>query len=710
MIKIKSLVKKYKDKPIFDSISFKINDPKKIYALVGESGSGKTTLFNILFGLDKNYTGYYELFGRDTKTLTNKEWASIRESYVRMVFQDYKLINNFTVFDNVRLSGDFLSEEIDQVLRELDIYDLRDHLVSELSGGQKQRVAIARAVIGDPKIILLDEPTGNLDGMSIDKVMSYLKKLKDKGILIFIITHDQTLAALSDVIFKLDNHTISIIEKNKMSDELQLEKVIIIPPQKKKILFYVLNNLKSTWKKIIYLGIPIIIIMSIFIIGFTSYRANSTLSFRRIFSGISDNILIIDTQRISEDNIKLFNERGIQSSFDGNRIGFSEDDVNKVININGVENVYLNMGEIVSNYDRHQNTLIMRVSSSEFPNILKKYSGFGSNIDIISFDFMKSHVPQELIHDYNTDNIVLLSGAFPKDDSDEILIPDIYALLRENSEDFDSIVGKEITLDITNEESQHRQKTYKVSGVYNTNYKNTIGISYSIYTAHFRENMQSFYLTEESYDFYKNVLTINDATKEFNHNIIDSYENYAESVGTGNSMMIIKAEDSSYVRMITRDLREIYPYYHVVSQEDLKKGELSSIYTSLVLILIIGSTIIAFITGLLIVFLNKGYLNGRSKEMAILYSLGYKKSDILMVITVENTILYIFYFIIACVLTYLADNLIFSKTIYYQWFLTIFDPVNLSLIFTLILVMLSISIVWGLNGVKQSNLKKYLNE
>jgi len=710
MIKIKSLSKKYKDKLILENLSCQITDTQKIYTLVGESGSGKTTLFNIIFGLDQDYTGYYELFGHDTKSFTNQEWSSIRESYVRMVFQDYKLMNNLTVFDNIHISGNFSKETIELVLRELAIYDLRNQLVSELSGGQKQRVSIARAVVAEPKILLLDEPTGNLDGMTADKVMEYLQKLKDKGMLIFIITHDQSLARLSDVVLKLENHSISPTDKKKSKNGLFRSKETIIPLKKKKINYYVLTNLKATWKQILYLGVPIIIIMAIFILGFSTYRANSTLSFKRIFSGMSETILTIDTQRISEEKIKLLNEQGIQSSFDGNRIGFSENDVEMVSSMHKVENVYLSRDEIVSNYDRHQNTLNMSINSSEFPNILKKYSGFGSNIDIISFDFMKSHVPQELVHDYNTDNIALLSGVFPKDDSDEILIPDIYALLNENSEKFDSIVGKEITLDITNEEGQHRQKTYKVSGVYNTNYKNNIGISYSIYTAYFRENMQAFYLTEESYDFYKNVLTINDATKAFNHKIIDSYENYAESVGTGNSMMIIKAEDSKHVGMITRELNKLYPYYHVVSQEDLKKGELSSVYTSLVLILIVGSTIIAFITGLLIVFLNKGYLNGRNKEMAILYSLGYKKSDILMIIILENTMLYLFYFVIACVLTYLADKLIFSKTVYYQWFLTMFDPVNLSLIFTLILFMLSISIAWGLNGVKQSNLKKYLNE
>ena len=375
MIKIKSLSKKYKDKLILENLSCQITDTQKIYTLVGESGSGKTTLFNIIFGLDQDYTGYYELFGHDTKSFTNQEWSSIRESYVRMVFQDYKLMNNLTVFDNIHISGNFSKETIELVLRELAIYDLRNQLVSELSGGQKQRVSIARAVVAEPKILLLDEPTGNLDGMTADKVMEYLQKLKDKGMLIFIITHDQSLARLSDVVLKLENHSISPTDKKKSKNELFRSKETIIPLKKKKINYYVLTNLKATWKQILYLGVPIIIIMAIFILGFSTYRANSTLSFKRIFSGMSETILTIDTQRISEEKIKLLNEQGIQSSFDGNRIGFSENDVEIVSSMHKVENVYLSRDEIVSNYDRHQNTLNLSVSSAEFPNMLKSIRG-----------------------------------------------------------------------------------------------------------------------------------------------------------------------------------------------------------------------------------------------------------------------------------------------------------------------------------------------
>ncbi|HCE11170.1 MAG TPA: peptide ABC transporter ATP-binding protein [Enterococcus sp.] len=234
MIKIKSLSKKYKDKLILENLSCQITDTQKIYTLVGESGSGKTTLFNIIFGLDQDYTGYYELFGHDTKSFTNQEWSSIRESYVRMVFQDYKLMNNLTVFDNIHISGNFSKETIELVLRELAIYDLRNQLVTELSGGQKQRVSIARAVVAEPKILLLDEPTGNLDGMTADKVMEYLQKLKDKGMLIFIITHDQSLARLSDVVLKLENHSISPTDKKKSKNGLFRSKETIIPLKKKK--------------------------------------------------------------------------------------------------------------------------------------------------------------------------------------------------------------------------------------------------------------------------------------------------------------------------------------------------------------------------------------------------------------------------------------------------------------------------------------------
>ncbi|EOL46653.1 hypothetical protein RV11_GL001307 [Enterococcus phoeniculicola] len=710
MIKIRNLTKKYKDKVILENISMNLNDPSKIYSLMGESGSGKTTVFNILFGLDKDYQGIYQIFGKEASSLTNVEWAILREKYIRMVFQDYKLLSNFTVYENICLSGEYLENEIDLVLTELDILEFKYRHVSELSGGQKQRVAIARAVIADPRILLLDEPTGNLDGMTSEKLMNYLNKLRNKGILIFIITHDSAISELSDVVFELKEKKITSLGMgNTMNAKEEIE-INTNNSGKKQINRYVLTNLMQTKKKLFYLAIPIIIILTIFILGFSAYRANSTLALKKAFRGIGDQIILLDTQKITEKQIRNFNKKGIQSSFDGTRIGFSDEDVEKVSAIKNVEKVYLSLGDVYSNYDKDSNTLNVVYPSSNFSDSIKKYENFGNKIDSLSFDFVKNYVPKELMTAYNKENIELLSGEFPSDKTNEVVIPDIYVLLKNNNEDFNTIIGKKIFLKVKDKNNNDKHVGYTVSGVYNTNYKNSLDTTYSIYTSYFQEDFLPSYLTQESYDFYKKVMTVNEPTQNFNKNIIKDFDSYKHAVGTANTEMIVKVSKPNYLSEVSKELQKIYPYYHLVSQEDLKNGELASIYFYLVKILIVGSMGIALITGSLIAFLNKGYINNRSKELAVLYSLGFRKKDITLIITIENSVLFFIYFVLACMLAYTANKLWFSKTANFQLFMNIFEPFNLGVIFLLLLIMLSISISWGLMGVKQRNLKKYLNE
>lgn len=710
MIQLTHLIKKYNNKLILDDVSMQLTDPSKIYSLIGESGSGKTTLFNILFGLDKDYQGTYQLFGKDASKLSNQEWAVIREKYMRMVFQDYKLLPNFTVYENINLSGKYPDDKIDTVLKELDLLDLKHQNISELSGGQKQRVAIARGVIAEPKILLLDEPTGNLDGMTSDKIMSYLKKLRAMGIMIVVITHDTAISDLSDVVFQLKEKKITAsVEPEAIIDDkatsLDLKKA-----SKKQIAQYVFSNLLRTKKKIIYLAIPIMIILTLFILGFSAYRGNSTLSFKKVFSGIGDQIILIDTQKLTEKQVENLNKKGIQSSFDGNRIGFSDQDVEKVSTLKNVEKVYLSLGDVTSNYDQNHYLLKNIYPSSSFSNSLKKYVNLGNKVDSLSFDFMKSEVPKELIPYYNKNNIELLTGDFPNDGSDEILVPDVYLLQEENSEDFPQFVGTKISLKVKDQDNHDLEKEYRVSGVYSTNYKNTIGIHYPIYTSYFQENLLPSYLTEESYEFYQNVMSVNEPTKDFNQGIIKDFETYKEAVGTANQVMIIKVSNAKSLPAVSKELEEIYPYYHLVSQYDLKNGELSAIYSYLVKVLVVGSVVIALIAGVLIAFLNKGYINNRSKELAILYSLGFRKKDISLIVALENLVLFSSYFGLACLIAFLSNQFFFSKTAYYQLFATIFEPFNILVIFLLVLIMASVSIIWGLNGVKQANLKKYLNE
>lgn len=711
MLKVRNITKKYGDKVILDNVAINVTDSNKIYSLIGESGSGKTTLLNILLGLDKDYTGMYHLFGHNVSDFSKSEWAVIREKYIRVVFQDYKLLEGLTVYENIDFSGCYTVDNIERVLKELDIYELKNRRVSELSGGQKQRVSIARAIIAEPKVLLLDEPTGNLDGMTSEKVMNYLSKLRDEGILIFIITHDPSLIKFSDVVLELKDKKITKISGGHQIDEIDSSEMNIGKQTcKKHIIDYVLRNMIVTRKKILYLAIPSILILTLFILGFSAYRANSTISFKEFFNGIGDQIILLDTQKLKEEKIMDFNRKGIQSSFDGNRIAFSEEDVAQTLKIKNVEKVFLTLGDIVSNYDNEMNTLKSEYFNSNFSNTFKEYIKLGSKVDRLSFEFVKMPVPYDLVNDYNPRNIELISGKFPMNDSNQVLVPDVYVLLERNNEEFKNIVGKEIQLNVRDKDNKDKKKKYIVSGVYNTNYQNIVGINYPIYTSYFSEDLLSSYLKQESYEFYEKTLTVNEVTKEFNESMINDFSSYTKSVGTGNAMMVVKVDDAKNLSNVTKELETIYPYYHQISQYDLKSGELSSIYRNLVRILVVGSLVISLIAGILISFLNKGYIYNRSKELAILYSLGFKKIEIFKIILLENGILFTFYSMTAYILVYFSNTVYLSKTRMFQLFDNIFEPFNILVTVLLIALMMTVSIVWGLAGVKQTNLKKYLNQ
>ena len=162
--------------------------------------------------------------------------------------------------------------------------------------------------------------------------------------------------------------------------------------------------------------------------------------------------------------------------------------------------------------------------------------------------------------------------------------------------------------------------------------------------------------------------------------------------------------------MVSSQIDEIYPAFRLTSQYDLKHGELSDIYNRLVSVLIIGSIVIALVVGIIIVFLNKGQLNNRNREMAILYSLGFKRKDIYAIIIRESFVQFFFYFMVSGIIVFLLQVFYFNQSKYTMLFQNLFDPSNLILIILLIGLMLTVSVIWSVNGVKQKNLIKYLNE
>ena len=189
--------KKTSDTVALDDISFKIPS-KGLYFITGESGSGKSTLLNVLGGLDKIDSGSIKVGNINLENLSKKDLVSYRNTCVGFIFQDYNLFLEYNVYDNVKLALELSNQnnntDIDEILKRVGLYDLRLRNINELSGGQRQRVAIARALVKNPKIILADEPTGNLDSATSRQIMELLKEISENKCII-VVTHDKTLAA-----------------------------------------------------------------------------------------------------------------------------------------------------------------------------------------------------------------------------------------------------------------------------------------------------------------------------------------------------------------------------------------------------------------------------------------------------------------------------------------------------------------------------------
>ncbi len=207
MIEIKSVTKQFQNETEIDykDITFETG---KSYMLLGASGCGKSTLLNMIAGIISPTAGTVTIDGKDMTAASQKEKDKFRIENIGYIFQDFKLINEMTVIDNInilRLEGVDTSGA-DDMLRLLDIYEKKNAKVKHLSGGQKQRVAIARALVKSPDIILADEPTGNLNFAIGEQVIRELTRVAE-GKTLIAVTHDDRLAKYFDVVVDMNDMT-----------------------------------------------------------------------------------------------------------------------------------------------------------------------------------------------------------------------------------------------------------------------------------------------------------------------------------------------------------------------------------------------------------------------------------------------------------------------------------------------------------------------
>jgi len=213
MIKISQLEKVYRTEDVetiaLNKLSFEVKEGEFV-AVMGPSGCGKSTLLNILGLLDDVDKGSFVFNGTEIAGFNERKRADLRKKNIGFVFQSFNLIDELTVFENVELPLIYLGiktadrkQKVDEVLEKMQIMHRRNHYPQQLSGGQQQRVAVARAVVNNPKLILADEPTGNLDSSNGNEVMQLLTDLNEQGTTVIMVTHSEHDARYSHRIIRM---------------------------------------------------------------------------------------------------------------------------------------------------------------------------------------------------------------------------------------------------------------------------------------------------------------------------------------------------------------------------------------------------------------------------------------------------------------------------------------------------------------------------
>ena len=213
MIKTVNLQKIFRTEEVqtlaLNDVNIEVNEGEFV-AIMGPSGCGKSTLLNILGLLDNPTAGEYYLNGTEVSKFTESQRTSLRKGVIGFVFQSFNLIDELNVYENIELPLLYMSvpqaerkRRVEQAMERMGIMHRAKHFPQQLSGGQQQRVAIARAVVAGPKLILADEPTGNLDSKNGKEVMDLLKELNKEGTTIVMVTHSQHDAGFADRIINL---------------------------------------------------------------------------------------------------------------------------------------------------------------------------------------------------------------------------------------------------------------------------------------------------------------------------------------------------------------------------------------------------------------------------------------------------------------------------------------------------------------------------
>lgn len=215
MIRLKGIRKSYNGREVLKGIDLEIADQDYL-VILGASGSGKSTLLNVLSGLEKPDSGHVYYGEKDLSQLTEAQLTAFRRAQIAFIFQQYFLLPNLTVEQNVKMGANLAgNQDYVRILEALGLGDKLQHYPSQLSGGEQQRVAIARALAKRPNVLFLDEPTGALDEATGRQILAYISSLQEElGFTLVMVTHNANIAQMAKTIVHINSGQIQSLETN----------------------------------------------------------------------------------------------------------------------------------------------------------------------------------------------------------------------------------------------------------------------------------------------------------------------------------------------------------------------------------------------------------------------------------------------------------------------------------------------------------------
>ena len=609
LVKIHHINKYYKsgDETIHALKNVSMDLPKTgLVFITGPSGCGKSTLLNLLGGLDMPNDGKIYIEGADFTKFSKKQLNSYLNSYMGFVFQEYNILKDLNLYDNIALSLEIenvprkeIKRRTNEIIEKVGLKELKKRKINQLSGGQRQRIAVARALVKNPKMIIADEPTGNLDSVTGSQIFDLLKELS-QDILVVVVTHDIESAQIygdriisiddgmivSDISKPFDNptintyddsfnpdnyvaNTVEVTKLNKESDSSSLKLIKTKAP--------ITTSLKLSLKNINHKKFRFILMMFIcaFSLAFLSFvvELNGDKIRQNVYTSITNDYVyadILDKVEFPDDYVKS----SIYDDYIGTQLSAGS---------------YNDVKEAVPNLNIHEYMSTSIEISDKFRLINSFYTGY--------IEYLAKYSP--------SNTYKLLAGRTPKENKNEVMITDYVVAMFKNFAIFDinleynEIIGKTIKL--------ASDTDYMIVGIVDTNYElytsfitqSVIDDTNKLYYSYLNEYkmMNTVYLNETDYLTEINVVlpTLNlsrstieaSVTSTYRHNneITTDIKSYTLTTKNVDIKTLPIDEENNYVvgRQVDHDAYEmVVPYSLLKNMYNLQSGEPSDYYDYMV--------------------------------------------------------------------------------------------------------------------------------